>query len=394
MKKKIAIFAPYAGLVDRGAETFVIELTKNLSTRYDITLFTMGDLSADYARVEKVAVILPGWLKTYTKVYNALLSACKTGGGKGFFGKFINLALSLILKTVFFIYRILPSEMEQKIFTRNVYRRFIRNGDFDLLFPNNGFWGAHYSAKIRSIKKTPFICTGHGGIGPGEKKILKKRPDAYVAITEEANRWASRYHRKVVTIHNGVDTNRFHPEHPPIALKDAGFLNRPVVLCVAALTAFKRQRLLIEAMRKLGKGSLILIGRGELKNELSETGKNLLGNRFILTDSSYEDMPGYYNACDVFSLPSKNEPLGIVYLEAMASNKPCVAPEDPVRREIIGDTGVLCDVENAQDYAKAIEDCFKKNWNDLPRKRAMKLFSWEAISGSYADLIGSLIKNG
>ena len=38
--KKIAILAPYVGEVNRGAETFVIELVKKLKSNYEIDVYS------------------------------------------------------------------------------------------------------------------------------------------------------------------------------------------------------------------------------------------------------------------------------------------------------------------------------------------------------------------
>jgi glycosyltransferase involved in cell wall biosynthesis len=104
------------------------------------------------------------------------------------------------------------------------------------------------------------------------------------------------------------------------------------------------------------------------------------------------DMPGYYAACDVFSLPSLNEAFGIVYIEAMACNKPVVATDDPSRREIIGQAGLLCDVTNANEYAQTLQQALSRDWGTLPTQQAQP-YSWQQVSAQFAHAIQSVIKS-
>lgn len=398
MKKKIAMIAPYIGVVNRGAETFVIELAKKMRPLFDVNVFAMGEHAEIKDMTVKVPVVLPVWLKSYQNCVNKLQVLASAGSGvrqKNGLLKIFRPLVRFIAKAVYHvIYRLqwaLPSEIEQYYFTRTVYRKYLKHGGYDLLYPNNGYWGAYFSNRVRKNTGIPFIGTGHGGIGTGEKRVLKLRPDVYVTISEEALKWAKKYYERVICIHNGVDIKRFTPGRPSLSKKKLP-AEKPSVLCVAALTDFKRQNLLIDAMAKLGRGSLVLIGDGELKEKIENLGREKLGKRFLLARVTYNEMPEIYKYCDLFSLPSKKEPLGIVYLEALASNKPCVGPDDAVRREVIGNAGIYCNVEDPGEYAKAIDACYKKKWGGLPRKRAIRLFSWDSISAKYIKLMRSLLK--
>jgi glycosyltransferase involved in cell wall biosynthesis len=60
--------------------------------------------------------------------------------------------------------------------------------------------------------------------------------------------------------------------------------------------------------------------------------------------------------CEMLVLPSRNEPFGIVILEAMASGRPVIATRSGGPEEIIidGQNGLLVEKENAQALAMAI----------------------------------------
>ena len=74
--------------------------------------------------------------------------------------------------------------------------------------------------------------------------------------------------------------------------------------------------------------NLLVIGDGPLKPHLQQQARELgVANRiFFLGEMQNREVTPYYQACDVFILPSiaRSEAFGIVQLEAMACGKPVV----------------------------------------------------------------------
>ena len=370
MKKKIAILATYVGEVNRGAETFVIELSKKLADKFDITVFSKKSADEIKNLIQTVNTKLPFWFSFHNAIYKNIL---------------------LFRKICDKLYYLIPGEIEQYYFSKTVYKNFLLRGNYDLIFPNNGIWGAKFAEKLRRLKSTPFIYTGHGGNGIGELKIMKCNPDKYIALTGKNKKWAERYFPSVEKIHIGI--NKFKQIQKKPVNNNFENLEKPVILCVGAFNEMKRQLLLVKAFKLLDKGTLILLGKGEnLEYIKSYCAENLKKKYFIL-DTGYDEIGYYYNLCDIFSLPSKDEPFGIVYLEAMVANKPVVATNDDTRKEIINNAGILCDVENQQEYATALKECFSRNWENIPRERAENLFGWDIIAGKYESLIKNLLGN-
>ena len=69
-----------------------------------------------------------------------------------------------------------------------------------------------------------------------------------------------------------------------------------------------------------------------------------------------EELPRYYNLADIFVMPSKNEGLGIVYLEALACGKPVIASATGGARDALldGRLGQLVDPDDIAAIAEAI----------------------------------------
>ena len=365
--KKIAILAPYVGTVNRGAETFVIELTKKLSNYFDVDVYTLKR----EATIEKNLCIVDVDMGVLFNIHNKIYLKSK-----------------LYRKIINKFYYLIPDVIFQKKFTKMAFRE-IESREYDLLFPNNGVWGAKYAAKYREKNGVPFVYTGHGGIGIGERYIIETSPNAYICLTHKHFLWASEIKSnkfmQLCIIPNGVCINNFKSLNK---IKK----EKHTILSVGALTEFKRHELTIKAVSKIPNVNLVILGKGEEEKYLKNLADLYLPNRCLITSVEYERVIQYYSLADLFVLPSREEPFGIVYLEAMASNLPIVSPDDSQRREIINNAGLFCNVENIEEYAETIRSALNIDWKDIPFKRAQK-YDWNNIATMYQTLFDKVIKN-
>lgn len=267
--------------------------------------------------------------------------------------------------------------------------------EFDVVIPTNGRWQALKMCWGRWFGKYKVIIVGHSGPGIDDIwNLVVARPNVFVVLTNSTNaNWRMRLGRllafgvQVVQIPNGVDLIKFNQYGETAAID----LPKPIILSVGALVPEKRHRLVINAVSKMN-GSLVIIGDGPERDELVRIGKEKLGNRFLLQKVTHDKIASFYRAVDLFTLPSwGREAFGVVYLEAMATNLPIVAPDDESRREIIGNAGIYVQVEDETLYANGIEKALKDNWEDRPRRQAER-FGWDLVAGQYARLISSLVR--
>lgn len=360
MRKKVAILNIYQGMIERGAEILIDQVATRLSKDFEVTIFSGGKNSGKNYQPIQVAGVKSLSPDVSGSIWQRVLHK--------FFLDFYSLQVFL------FTLKCIP-----KLFKRKL----------NIIISINGFWQMILLRLLKIFTRTKIVSTGFAGIGKDSYWNAKLTSDGFIAMTKAAAKWVKNINPKIkiFAIGGGVDLKRFTPKGERAKIN----LEQPIILCVSALVPYKRVDLAIQAVAKLPKGSLVIIGDGSEKEYLKNLGQELLGvRRFKILKIPYTEIAKYYRASDVFTLPSESsEAFGIVYLEAMASGVPVVAPRDDVRREIVNGGGILVDVENIGEYAKALEKTFEKKWGNLPRIQAAK-FSWNEICKKYKIALESI----
>lgn len=138
---------------------------------------------------------------------------------------------------------------------------------------------------------------------------------------------------------------------------------KPVILFVGRLIRKKGVDVLLEALRMIvlrAPCTLVIAGDGpereSLERQVAQLG--LAGHVRFVGFKQPKELPRWYCAADVFVLPSRTEPWGVVVLEALASGLPVVVTE------LVGchpdvvtgpEVGMVVPAENAPALAKALE---------------------------------------
>ncbi len=135
----------------------------------------------------------------------------------------------------------------------------------------------------------------------------------------------------------------------------------PFVLFVGRLVYYKGLEYLIDAMRDISDASLVIIGDGPLKRKLMSQVErfSMTSKVFFLPHFSRRELFAYYEACELFVLPSieRSEAYGIVQLEAMACGKPVVCTDLKTGTAFINrhnETGLVVPPRDSKALAEAI----------------------------------------
>ncbi|MEP7009661.1 MAG: glycosyltransferase [Acidobacteriota bacterium] len=369
---KIAFVMPGIGIENRGAEAFVTELAEALATRgFAPVIFSRGAplLSPEVAHEAIRAV--PRDARWLDRAYRATRWTKK------------------VLDTLFLD----PLSIEWGTAALSARSRIAR-GRFDLLVMEGGLVGARVARWLKRTRGLPWIDLAHGNDPKWEGAFARQNPDRVVCFTEAAAQMIRQRapRAQIQVVPHGVDLERFRLGLEPVALD----LERPIVLTAGAIDSHKRMGLAVQALARLGRGSLIALGRGPEEEALDALGARVLGSRrYLRTAVPRSEMPRWYAAADCFTLPSRTESFGLTYLEAMACGKPAVATDDAVRREVIGEAGRFCDPEDLDAYAGAIGEALDADWgqgaDNLPRRRAER-FPVDATIDAYVALYHELAR--
>ncbi|XFA72749.1 glycosyltransferase [Thermosynechococcaceae cyanobacterium Okahandja] len=167
------------------------------------------------------------------------------------------------------------------------------------------------------------------------------------------------------------------------------------ILCVARLKRQKNHKLLLDAFyilfnQNLPNLSLMIVGEGELQNELTDYCNNLgISEKVTFAGLCINPAP-FYCTANLFALSSDFEGFGNVLIEALSMGLPVVSTDCPSGpREILSDGkyGKLVPVGNANAFATAIMETFANPPDaDFLKKRA-KDFDSEKIADQYLSMM-------
>lgn len=258
---------------------------------------------------------------------------------------------------------------------------YLLTNPVDLILPLDGYRGLLAAACVRAIKGTPILFAQYNFKDSYLRRNLALKPDRLIAL----NPIVANYLRKIAPvpisiIPFGIDPTEFSPEGKAVVTG----LPQPNIICVTALERDRdlRIELTIQAVSRLPHASLLICGDGSDRDYFQDLGDRLLGTRrFQIKTFAYAQMPQVYRSASVFTSAAKKESHGLKYIEAMACGLPVVVPNDGVRRYLIGNGGIACEVTDLDIYTKSLQNVLETHWHWQQQSRQNALrFSWEKIS--------------
>ncbi|MGD0290259.1 MAG: glycosyltransferase [Candidatus Binataceae bacterium] len=237
---------------------------------------------------------------------------------------------------------------------------------------------------------------------------LLSRASAFIASSPnyvDSSPILSRNRDRCRVIPFGIDADAFRPRHADTAAKIRKRYGPRVVLAVGRMVYYKGFEYLIRAMAGV-RGHLLLVGEGPLLKNLERQAfdAGAMDRITFLGRVSQEEMTGYYNAADVFVMPSisRSEAFGIAQLEAMACGKPIVNTrlESGVPFvSIDGETGFTVAPADANELAGAInrlldDPDLRGRFGAAAARRAREHFRIDAMVDRTLELYREVIANG
>lgn len=192
-----------------------------------------------------------------------------------------------------------------------------------------------HSKTPRNILKEILICNPL-------RRLSIKHCDYLMSCSIPAGKYLFGSISNFFVIPNGVDVSRFcfNPSFRA-TMRDQLELSGLFVLGhVARLTKVKNQSFLLKVFyefnRLCPKSKLLIVGDGEMRTVLENEAKDLGISDSVIFAGAKTNTEAYYQAMDVFVLPSFSEGLSIVTVEAQASGIPCVVSTGVPKEADIG----------------------------------------------------------
>ena len=228
---------------------------------------------------------------------------------------------------------------------------------------------------LKKLAQIPYITVAHGIEAWNiQKPTLKKAlqcADRILAVSSYTRDRLVRQQNldphKVVVLPNTFNSGRFQPGEKPTHLWERYGINQNkfIVLTVARLSKSEKHKgydkilaALPQIRREIPNVHYLLVGKGDDRPRLEQL-INQLQLQDCVTLAGFvpdEELADYYNLCDVFAMPSKKEGFGIVYLEAMACGKPCLAGNQDGALDALcqGELGALVDPDDVEAIAQTL----------------------------------------
>lgn len=209
---------------------------------------------------------------------------------------------------------------------------------------------------------------------------------------------------KSLVIHNGVDARRFNErvDRKSVRARYAVAPGDQVVMYVGRLAWQKGPDLLLDSVPSVRRAhpaaNFAFVGDGEMRGQLhdqaSATGLN--GSVRFLGHRSGRELASLIKSADVVCVPSRNEPFGIVVLEAWSASRPVVVSRNGGPAEFVADqeNGLL-----VNDNPASIGEGLRAILGDIPAARRMgrngrrlveSRFSWDRVAAQTLDAYASV----
>jgi glycosyltransferase involved in cell wall biosynthesis len=188
-------------------------------------------------------------------------------------------------------------------------------------------------------------------------------------------------------IYNGVNTNLFTPKNQTLTRHDLHLPESAILIgTMGRLVPIKGHKYLVQALSELPENyHLAIAGEGGQLAELIELTKSLHLESRVHFLGFIPEPNTFYPACDIFCLPSMDEGLPLVILEAQAANIPVVCSDVGSCKEGIDPhTGMLVEAGNSNAIAKACLHLDRQSGS--PREFIINNFSLDSLISQYNHL--------
>lgn len=307
----------------------------------------------------------------------------------------------------FFVPRVARS-LAGPLYTASLVRRLLAyRGKVDVVLGSWAYPDGYAAIQLGQLLGVPAVVKLHGSDinvvarMPGPERRLRAalpRAGRIVAVSrqlgEKAVALGARADR-VDVIPNGVNTELFHPRSRSAARQEVGVSpDKRVILYVGRLEQEKGVLDLLSAFAELAAHphlELVLLGDGKARAQCEAAASAANGRIRVLGARPLREVPAWVASCDVLTLPSWNEGMPNVVLEALASGRRVVATRvgavpDLITSELLGE---VVERQMPDALAAALLRACERAYEPAQVARIAGIRSWRE---SAAELHASLLR--
>ena len=203
------------------------------------------------------------------------------------------------------------------------------------------------------------------------------------------------FENKVIIPH-GFDCTKYSPRKTKNEYREALGLpqGKKIVLSVGAInSSIKRMDYLINEISTMDDENVFLLILGQRDRE-SDFIENLamvkLRKNYLIKTVTYEKIPDYYNASDIFCSASLNETFGKSYIEAALTQLPIIVHDFSTSRQVTGNYANYIDMKGPFMFKKILTDMIysEANNNVIQCESFVKFnFCWENLLSRYKAML-------
>jgi len=317
----------------------------------------------------------------------------------------------------------LINKFRRVIFYFNLIREIAVRTKADILLPNGIFSLIFYCFMVSKFLNIPYVTIAYGleinqwrdpsNVSFKYKVSLKNAVKIFCISNFTFQKLVNiRINPdKLSIIHPAVNPDKFFPnqEASKKIREKFNLTNKKIILTLSRLVERKGIDKVIESilrvLKEVPEAVYLVGGNGSFKGKLRDIVKsyNLQDKVIFMGYIPEREKADYYNACDVFVMPSRElkngsvEGFGIVFLEANACGKPVIGSYSGGIPDAIvhGATGLLVDPLDVNEIALSLILLLKKS--DYAKKlglkgrdRILKELNWKIISNKLLNEINKL----
>jgi glycosyltransferase involved in cell wall biosynthesis len=210
------------------------------------------------------------------------------------------------------------------------------------------------------------------------------------SVLNTFNGYPNSYKEKMVVVYNGAQIplvpGNVQDLRKLLDLPENGF----IITNVGRLSSQKNQQLLIECVKNLDDIILLIIGEGELRNELEFQLKGFEKKVRLVGQVEAVEIPKYLFISDLFVIPSLYEGMSNALLEALSFGLPIISSNLPEQKEVLkeGSTefGVILPPNDTEKWIKTIaqfrdDESMRLKYSRISLERSRKFSIDSMVSG-------------